>query len=88
GAAAVVAQAIVVAPLMVSRVLFADVPNHFVKGIVPRWPSLLCFGLGVGVGPAYGWAAFIYGYGVVPHLLRRPFGRRPVHESPPRPPSS
>ena len=68
---AVCAQALVLGPLMVSRVLFADVAGHLVRGLYPRWPILILVALAPAWGLLASWTAFVYAYGFVAPLVER-----------------
>jgi len=67
---AVPAQAILLAPLMVSRIAFPDVLQHLVKGVAPRWPVPALVASAFVWGPLTSWALAVYGYGLLGPLAR------------------
>ncbi len=73
---AVPLQALLLGPLMVSRLCIPDVVQHLAKGIAPRWPLLLLIGVSPFLGTAASWCGVVYLYTyILPignALLRRP----------------
>lgn len=75
-AALVVVVALLVAPLMVSRILYADVPAHLMQRRLSPWPPVLLAISALLLPPAWPWAVWILGNAVVPLALHA-LGRRP-----------
>lgn len=73
---AVPVLALLLAPLMVSRIAYPDVLQQLLKGVLPRWPLVLLFASIPFVGVVVAWSGMLFLYGFLLPLafaaLRRP----------------